>query len=409
MNHENYDVEEITHRLIQINSEAAQSPEDNVRIYIESILDPSLWKRYYQQMSPGRTNLLAKWEPSDDSSSIPLILFSGHMDTVIGYTACKSDQAENDGYYIWGRGACDMKGGIAAFIVAIQNWIHYTRKKNQYGDVSNQNQKFGIVLAFTVDEERGCIGVQYFNSPEITNIFNRIKICILAEPTNLFPVYAHKGINWYQLIFKGIAAHASVPDQGDNAIMKATNFIHEIEQYSQALREKQSPLGCATINVGTIHGGTQTNVIPDKCEITLDRRFVPNEDPKNDEKIIKEIAYRIDPSVDFHAMTPGYAYLLPFGDNNIIFKFIKDICLNFQPEKNFHSPSQTNPNILPAYTEADIYYRFYHIPTIILGPGKIEQAHQVPEFIECEQLHRAIQIYQKILDAFEIKLIPLEK
>ena len=236
---------EITRKLVSMNTENSLMPEDTVRKYIETILAPYGFQFFHQQVQAGRTNLLALLEPNSQAS---LLLFSGHMDTVIGYAACKSSEPALKDGKIFGRGSCDMKGGIAAFLVATINWV------NQH-KVLLQNGNLGIVLAFTVDEERGCVGINRMDSELMQQILSRVQYGILAEPTQLCPIYAHKGNCWYQIVLHGKAAHGSVPDQGDNAIIKAAKLIPLLEEYATELQTHLSPLGSPTLNIGTISGG----------------------------------------------------------------------------------------------------------------------------------------------------------
>jgi succinyl-diaminopimelate desuccinylase len=277
-----------------------------------------------------------------------------------------------------------MKGPIASFICAIiQDFI----KIEEEMKISN----LGIVCTFTVDEETGCTGVNHLDSPAILSIFQRVKYCILAEPTHLSPVYAHKGISWFKIIFHGKAAHASVPYMGENAILKANRFINLLDKRIHELSSQKSILGNPTINIGTISGGTAPNIVADYCELIIDRRYLENEEPEKELTALKELTDQVDPTAKIIVLASGKAYFLPDGTNNAIYKRVAKSCQHFS-----HS-------ILPAYTEADLYFRKYHIPTIILGPGRIEQAHQTPEFIEIEMLTDAIKIYQNIIHEFLTK------
>jgi acetylornithine deacetylase/succinyl-diaminopimelate desuccinylase-like protein len=372
------DIIEITRHLVQINSENSLMPEDAVRKYVEELLTPYGFQFIREQFQMGRSNLLAILEPSPKS---PLVLFSGHMDTVIGYAACKSAEASVNNGKIYGRGACDMKGGIASFLLATLQWVTQNKSKLK-------TAKYGIVLAFTVDEERGCVGINHMDSDPIQKVLKRIKYGILAEPTSLSPVYAHKGNCWYQIILHGKAAHGSVPEQGDNAISKIAQLILRLDEYNCELNAKESSLGHPTLNIGTIAGGTQPNVVPDRCELVVDRRFITDEDPKEEENILLSIAQEIDPTAEIHALEGGFAYCLPSGSKNEFYQRISKHCSN------------KSTQILPGYTEADIYFRKYHIPVVILGPGNFTEAHQVPEFVEIEQLKNAVNIYYQIINDF---------
>jgi len=370
------DVVTLTQEFVRIETENGH--EDRMGIVIEQLLKPFDFRFLRHELAPGRTNLFALWEPHD---SAQLIFFSGHMDTVPGYEVNKSDLAEIKDNKIFGRGTCDMKGGIAAFIVATLQYIEELKKLKT-------ELKQGILLGFTVDEELTCKGVDILeNSSEIIELFNRVSFCILAEPTMMVPYIAHKGINSYEVIFHGKAVHSSIPEQGTNAIYFAADYILKIRQYFQELQKIHSPLGPPKLSVGTIQGGTATNVVPDQCVLTIDRRYVPGEDPREDEIRLKNMAKEIDQSVQFKSLGVGGAYYLPEGKDNPIAQNISSLL------------GDVPCGFMAAYTEASIYYHKYKIKTIILGPGG-NQAHKTPEYVSVDQLQIAVKYYKRILNEY---------
>ncbi len=370
------DVVTLSQQFVRIETENGH--EDRMGNVIENLLKPFGFQFLRYELAPGRTNLFALWEPHNTAQ---LILFSGHMDTVPGYKVNKSDLAELKDNKIFGRGTCDMKGGIAAFIVASLQFIENFKK-------SMMELKKGILLGFTVDEEATCKGVDILqDSSEIMELFKRVSFCILAEPTMMGLYIAHKGINSYKVIFHGKAVHSSVPDQGKNAIYFAADYISKIREYFQELQEIQSPLGKPKLSVGTIQGGTATNIVPNQCELTIDRRYVPGEDPRVDEIRFKKMAEDIDQSVQFESLGVGWPYYLPEGEKNPIVQKLSSLLDNVPC------------SYMAAYTEADIYYRKYKIPTIILGPGG-NQAHKTPEYVSIDQLHKAVEYYKRIINEF---------
>ena len=372
----------LTQELIKIRSQNKVDPEDAVGDYIKRLLIDFLpfapYSLKMQQLSPGRTNLIAVFEPSFDAR---LILFSGHQDTVVGYESNHSEAPRIENGKIFGRGACDMKGPIAAILVAVYRWL-----KANFPRLIQE--KKGIAVAFTVDEEASCGGMYALDSPEIKSVLNRADLCILGEPSSLTPVIGHKGINWYDVKFLGKAAHASVPELGQNAIYAAAQFIRQIELYYHDLQQIKTPLGTPKINVGLIQGGQATNIVPNECQLSIDRRFVTGENVDEELSKIQIIAQKNDPTAEVQAKKPGYPYLLPQAEANPWYLRIAPSC-----KKGFDLT-------LPAYTEADMYYRVYGVPTLIIGPGSIAQAHQTPEFIEISELHDAVSIYMNILTEY---------
>ncbi len=376
-------VVELTRELIKIPSENGIQGEDNVLEYILSLIKGKYdCKIYKRQVSEGRTNAMIVFEPS---SKAKLLLFSGHMDTVPGYEENNTDNPIIKDGKLFGRGTSDMKGADACFLKAVLDLIE------EHG-IDGLGDEKGLAIALTVDEETGCTGIRYLDTPSMQQVLKRCKICILGEPTNIWPVYGHKGIVWYDVEITGTACHASVPHLGENAIYKASNFIEKIQDYARELKSIDSPIGSPSINVGTINGGEATNIVPNRCKISVDRRFVSGEDPEHDKKHILHFLKSVDPKAKLKSHNVGYPYLLPNGQNNLYFKMVSNICL----ESNI----TRNRCILEGYTEADLYYRKYKVPTIILGPGSIEQAHKTPEFVELAQLEKAYYIYKKIIQHF---------
>ncbi|WP_371806051.1 M20 family metallopeptidase [Candidatus Lokiarchaeum ossiferum] len=371
------DVISLTQQFVRLETENGH--EDRMVKVIEVLLEPFGFQFFTHELSPGRRNFFALWESSSD---VDLILFSGHMDTVPGYHINHSDLAELKDNRIFGRGTCDMKGGIAAYIVASLQFLQQNQKNLQ------EKQK-GILLGFTVDEEDGCQGVDHLEeSLEILQLFKRVSFCILAEPSMLQLHIGHKGINRYKVTFKGKAAHSSVPEQGINAIYMAADYIHTLRAYFQEIQEISSPIGNPKLSVGTINGGTATNVVPAQCVLTIDRRYVPGENPVEDEMRFKSMAELIDPNVIFESSVVGWPYYLPDGEKNPLVLKLSSL-LDNAPVGH-----------LPAYTEADLYFRKYNLPTIILGPGDINQAHKTPEYVSIAQLHLAVTYYTRIIQDF---------
>jgi acetylornithine deacetylase/succinyl-diaminopimelate desuccinylase family protein len=379
-----YDVVQLLQKLIQIRSENGPLGEQEIGDFLWQFLQNQGFHCIQSQMSEGRKNIIAiLTAPNDDKINLDqfqYIIFSGHMDTVPGYDTNNSAEAPIKDGKIYGRGACDMKGGIAAFIFAALQFKKST--------TNIKASKKRLALVFTVDEEHGCQGIQYLENSQTKPILTQTDYCILAEPTNLNPIFSHKGIAWYIVNFKGTAAHASVPFLGDNAIYKAARFVTRIQEYYGELQTKKSLLGSPAINVGMIVGGTQPNVVPNECEVKIDRRFVPGENVEEERNTLLRMAKVYDPAAECTTIIPGHAYFLPEGKNNPIYKQIAKFCPN------------TEIDSLPAYTEADYYFRKYRIPTIILGPGDIRQAHQTPEYIEIKELEKAVGIYLAIMKDF---------
>ncbi|HEY8643948.1 MAG TPA: M20 family metallopeptidase, partial [Candidatus Dormibacteraeota bacterium] len=213
-----------------------------------------------QEVQPGRPNVVARW----GTGRGPVLLLTGHLDTVpvgTGWTRDPFGAEVADGR-LYGRGACDMKGGLAAMLGA----VHDLRRRGlePAGDV---------VLAAVVGEEEDSAGTLALLAAGI-----EADRALLAEPTGLELVRSNRGLVNYRLTVAGASAHASQPEVGRNAIVAAAELVLELERVSARLGETPHPaLGPPNLTVGTIAGGTRPYVVPDRCLLEVDRRVNPGE------------------------------------------------------------------------------------------------------------------------------------
>ncbi|MBN2154565.1 MAG: M20 family metallopeptidase [Candidatus Lokiarchaeota archaeon] len=387
---------DLTQRLVRINSEAIQTEHEMERFlwnYLEEL-------GFFLELVPyrhKRNNIIAIY-PNFESYPIDrYIAFSGHMDTVPGYK-------ENEGFVkegkLYGRGSTDMKGGIAAILTAVKNFL---TEHNQSQDklLKRKKLKRGIVLFFTVDEETGCAGVISLTKKDtpLTQRINKdffIDLGINGEPTSLSPIISHKGVVWFELDFYGKAAHASVPHLGKNAIEMAAEFIIELKKLHRILKSRNylanSDITPPTMNIGIINGGSKTNVIPDHVHLEIDRRTIPGETVDSALEEIRSVMRKFpDEKIEVKMSHPGESYQIPQGKENELYKLVLQVCQKF---------GASNQSFMEGYTEADIYYRYFGIPIINLGPGGIEQAHTETEYVETKELLKACRIYYEILKQF---------
>ena len=212
-------------------------------------------------VSPGRDNLIARYR-SDGSRRT--IVFDAHQDTVpvTGMTIPPFEPTIS-GDRLQGRGSCDIKSGLAAMLVAFAGLC-----RDRPRDSAN------VILACTVDEE-----FTHTGSSKLAESLPPPDLTIVAEPTGLDIVTCHKGAIRWKLSVHGRACHSSTPRLGDNAIYRMAKTLQVIEEYARMLMtERIDPmLGPATLSVGRISGGLSVNVVPDHCEIEIDRRLLPGE------------------------------------------------------------------------------------------------------------------------------------
>ncbi|MFI6390618.1 ArgE/DapE family deacylase [Nonomuraea sp. NPDC050540] len=234
---------------------------------------------------PGRPSLVAVARGSGGGRSLML---NGHLDTVgtAGYDGDPLGPRTHDGK-MFGRGAFDMKSGIAAMMIAATR----ARDAGPRGDV---------ILACVADEEHASFGTE-----EVLRSFTA-DAAIVTEPSHLEVTLAHKGFAWFDVVIEGRAAHGSRPDLGIDAIAKAGHFLVALEDLGARLaRSPAHPLlGAGTVHASVIRGGREPSTYPGECRVTVERRTVPGEDPR------AELTALLD---DLAATVPGFRYRLEPG------------------------------------------------------------------------------------------------
>src|SRR2546422_694251 len=214
----------------------------------------------FQQVLPDRSNLLARLSPANKVRQ--RILLAPHLDTVNGSEPQFIPRTRNG--QLFGRGACDTKGPLAAMLVAL---CELARSRQRPKETE-------IIFAGLVDEENAQAGSRALVASGL-----KADLAIVGEPTRLQVVTAHKGDLWLRLETRGKAAHGSRPELGKNAIHEMARIVELLEtSYARTLRRrKHRLLGHPTVSVGSIAGGSQPNIVPDRCLISIDRRMVPGE------------------------------------------------------------------------------------------------------------------------------------
>jgi len=272
---------------------------------------------------------------------------------------------------LYGRGACDTKGSIAAMACAL---FELARS-------GPRPQQTEIIFVGLVDEEDRQLG-----SRTLANGGFKADLAIVGEPTSLRVVTAHKGSLWLRLETRGKSAHGSRPEMGQNAVHEMAKIVDLLEtKYAAALRKRRhSLLGTATVNVGVISGGTQPNIVPDQCSILVDRRTLPGETEESVRREIKQLLHR----EHLQAVC---------ADNKL------DPCL----------PLETDPR-LPLVAEllkvagqkslAGVHYfsdaavlAGGGIPSVVFGPGDIAYAHSADEWVGLVELEGASRLLSKFL------------
>jgi acetylornithine deacetylase/succinyl-diaminopimelate desuccinylase-like protein len=271
-----------------------------------------------------------------------------------------------------------MKAGIASFLHGLSMIDH-----------SNHPPAQGSLLLHLVSDEEshGHQGMGFLAQR------GRIRgdAAIVGEPTNLDLVIAQKGALWFRITTFGKSAHGSRPAQGINAIEKMMNLIARLN--STPLVKEHPLLGKPTINIGKIQGGTKINIVPDRCEIEVDRRLLPDE---KKEEVLKEIRAVID-SVQAH--DPLFKYQIEeidYAEPSEIHPDEEIVRIGLEAGLEVRGKRPTVRGF-SGFTDGRFYINQFRIPTLIFGPGGTEQSHTTDESVEVDALVQAARIYARII------------
>lgn len=307
------------------------------------------------EAAPGRPCILLETGPKD----APSLLLSAHTDTV--WTEMEQPfTLQERGNDLCGLGALDDKGSLVSALCALR-------------ELNRINISLRFLVLATCDEEFGLMGIRHMIPEHI-----HPDGVIISEATDLKIVTAHKGCNRLVIQTKGKRAHSSLVPAGENAIYKATELVTALKAYSaELLRDCRHPLlGSNTLNVGVIQGGTQANVVPDNCTITLDFRSLPGETPESIRAHVNKAL--VNCKADYAIIEE--AYEAPALDTSPDIPMIKHLQTTLSA-----AGLAAEPHGAPYTTEA-FQPAAYGIPTIVFGPGDIASAHAIDERIAKDQL-----------------------
>lgn len=368
--------------LVRINSinpaYVGGRPEADVAAYVAEFFRQRGIETFSQEVFPGRPNLIARLPGRQAGRRI---VFEAHTDTasVTGMTIPPFEPRIADGR-LYGRGSCDTKAGLAGM-------MHALAAVKAAGVVPPCE----IWVAAAADEEFSYRGV--------------VKLCegltaaaaVVAEPTEMRAIIASKGVIRWKIRTRGVTAHSSKPHLGINAISHMTRVIQALESDGVKLAQRPHPmLGPATVNVGVIRGGVQVNFVPDECEIEIDRRLLPGETIEDVlagyEALLADVGAGIR---DFHAemlppMLTDYPLATPADAPpvRVASAVLRELGLNPEPAG------------VPFGSDASKFGRA-GIPSLIFGPGSIDQAHAAVEYVECAQVEQACEFYRQFMLRFE--------
>jgi acetylornithine deacetylase/succinyl-diaminopimelate desuccinylase-like protein len=323
-----------------------------------------------QTVRPGRDNLVAVYDPP---GSPPFAtVFECHQDTVpVDGMIVEPFAARVENGRLYGRGACDVKGGAAVMLGAFERLV----RERPPGSAR-------VVLAYTMDEEHTFLGVQ-----ELVKRGLDVDYAVVAEPTLLNVVTAHKGVVRWVAETVGRACHSSRPENGVNAVYQMARLVAGFERYAAELhsRPPHASLGPRTTSIGRIAGGVSPNTVPDVCRVDIDRRLLPGETAAAAAADL-EAFLKADPAVDFpFSLTQAHA-----------------ACPPLDPARSSELAARLGAAIDAVAGRHEIHAVPYGtdastisgggIPAVVFGPGDIAQAHTKDEWIDLTQLAPAAEI-----------------
>jgi succinyl-diaminopimelate desuccinylase len=320
------------------------------------------------------------------------LFLCGHLDTV-----APGDQewayapflGEIVGDRIYGRGASDMKSGLAGMYLALETLF-----------LEKRALPTNVTFLATAGEEVDSCGARAFLQ-ESEN--RRIDALIIGEPTHEKIVIGHKGALWLEIITYGKTSHGSMPDQGINAIDHMVKIFHVLESLKVDWEIEKEPLGSSSLAVTMIEGGIQTNVIPDKCTLRVDIRTIP---PQSHNDLVKELKERLDRLVERDEIYQ-YKVATILDRPSILTSPSTDI---IQTALSIKGEKATNCCGVSYYTDGAVLNPRSEIPTLIYGPGDEKLAHQPNEWVSISAYERSIEFYKTLILAFnnsETQIRPL--
>ena len=336
-----------------------------------------------------RVNLFATLKAKNSKNKKPIIL-SGHTDVVPVSKGWSTDPftATVKGDKLYGRGACDMKGFIACALA--------------YAPIySKSNLDRDIHFSFTFDEETACQGAPILIE-ELKKRDIKDGICIIGEPTNMKIIDAHKGCYEYTTYFKGLAGHSSAPHKGVSAVEYASKYVNKLIELREKLKSRAPKDSIfdppySTLSIGGVFGGIAHNVIADKCHVNWETR-----------PVVKEDGVFLNQEIDNYANEVLLPEMKKVFSNASIEKDIIGEIVGFDRVNKSEAceliSSLTGDNsrqVVSFGTEAGLFQEI-GISTVVCGPGSIDQAHKIDEFIILDELKKCLNL----LDGIKVESVP---
>ncbi len=371
-------------RLIAFPSVSEDSNLELIAYLAERLERAGAAVRVLPDATGSKANLFATFGPEADGG----LVLAGHTDVVPAGAGWSSDpfRLRQDSGRLFGRGACDMKGFVAACVAMAPA-------------IAQQRLRRPIHFAFTHDEEVGCLGAQAL-AKTLLREGPKPKLAIIGEPTGMKVVEGHKGCNEYTTRFTGFDGHASAPQNGVNAVEYASAFVTRLVELGAELRDR-TPHGSrfnppwSTVNVGRMSGGTARNVIAGAAVIDWEMRPVTPEDAT----FVKEALSR-------HIEEALAAMRSVYPDAAIVTATIGEV-VGLTPTHSNEArdlvmslTGETTASLVPFGTEAGIFQSL-GMDAVLCGPGHIAQAHRPDEYLDVAQMASCLDMLVRLVTQTE--------
>lgn len=362
---------ELTRQLLAFDTINPPGNERACAEHLGELLARGGFEVSYHEFAPRRASVVARI--GGCKGRLPLG-FTGHIDVVpLGAVAWKHAPFSGgvEGGKLYGRGSSDMKSGVAAFAVAALQLADRLR------------QSAGVVLVITADEECGCGGA--FHLARERKALGEIGALVVGEPTANYPLIGHKGALWLKGLTSGVTAHGSMPEQGDNAVYKAAEAVCKLKAFDFGV-DAHALMGKPTLSVGSLHGGININSVPDAAEIQIDIRTTPG---MNHAELRRRLGASLGAQVKLGTMVDvGPVYTDPSDP------WVQSV---YALTASFLS-GRPQPRSATYFTDAAALNQAWRdAPTVILGPGEPQMAHQTDEYCYLERIGEAVEIYAQLM------------
>lgn len=369
------EVVELARQLIRFDTVNPPGNEEVAMRHLASYLQGYGIETTIDPLEPGRANLVARLRGGSDTGHLVL---RGHMDVVaVGEMPWEHDPfaAEVVNGRLVGRGAADMKGGVAAMAVALT-----TLARRGFAPAAD------IILAVSAGEERGGYGAKHMAA---TRCLDGCKQIVVGEPTGLEVCPAMRGAIGWTITIHGKAAHSSTPYLGVSAISYALCAALTLEETSFA-REPHDLLGLPVVSISSIQSPPRSNIVPDLCTVVVGIRLNPGNDPDAAEAQLNEVLSEVRDSsglsVQCEIERIGFVSPLETYRNHPLLKAARDSVAEAIGR-------DAVVRGFPGGTDALHLAPAYNAPFVILGPGKFEQANQTNEYLDIDELEAATWVY----------------